>query len=84
MKLAAARAVRASVNTTDPKSKNPDSSELTAKRKYLMVIGINTAFSSMKRRDSIRMTWMPKGGLNFECHSLVAYILTMASELVRI
>ncbi|KAL9250943.1 putative beta-1,3-galactosyltransferase 2 [Drosera capensis] len=33
----------------------------TVKRKYLMVIGINTAFNSRKRRDSIRATWMPQG-----------------------
>jgi hypothetical protein len=25
------------------------------------VIGINTAFSSKKRRDSVRQTWMPTG-----------------------
>lgn len=31
------------------------------RRKYFMVIGINTAFSSRKRRDSIRSTWMPQG-----------------------
>ncbi|KAF5960685.1 hypothetical protein HYC85_001894 [Camellia sinensis] len=31
------------------------------KRKTFMVIGINTAFSSRKRRDSIRETWMPQG-----------------------
>ncbi|KAH1122869.1 hypothetical protein J1N35_006029 [Gossypium stocksii] len=30
------------------------------KRKYLMVIGINTTFSSRKRRDSARATWMPQ------------------------
>ncbi|XP_010555409.1 PREDICTED: probable beta-1,3-galactosyltransferase 1 [Tarenaya hassleriana] len=30
-------------------------------RKYLMVIGINTAFSSRKRRDSLRSTWLPQG-----------------------
>lgn len=30
--------------------------------KAFMVIGINTAFSSRKRRDSIRETWMPQGG----------------------
>ncbi|GMI82882.1 hypothetical protein like AT1G77810 [Hibiscus trionum] len=29
--------------------------------KVFMVIGINTAFSSRKRRDSIRETWMPQG-----------------------
>ncbi|CAH2047968.1 unnamed protein product [Thlaspi arvense] len=33
----------------------------TQKRKYFMVIGINTAFSSRKRRDSVRATWMPQG-----------------------
>ncbi|KAI4320628.1 hypothetical protein MLD38_034086 [Melastoma candidum] len=29
--------------------------------KAFMVIGINTAFSSRKRRDSVRETWMPQG-----------------------
>ncbi|XP_024456039.1 beta-1,3-galactosyltransferase 7 isoform X2 [Populus trichocarpa] len=33
----------------------------SAKQKVFMVIGINTAFSSRKRRDSIRETWMPQG-----------------------
>ncbi|KAL6555864.1 Beta-1,3-galactosyltransferase 7 [Orobanche hederae] len=31
------------------------------RKKAFMVIGINTAFSSRKRRDSIRETWMPRG-----------------------
>ncbi|XXG60884.1 hypothetical protein AAC387_Pa04g2685 [Persea americana] len=31
------------------------------KEKAFVVIGINTAFSSRKRRDSIRETWMPQG-----------------------
>ncbi|KAI4320503.1 hypothetical protein MLD38_033978 [Melastoma candidum] len=31
------------------------------KKKAFMVIGINTAFSSRKRRDSVRETWMPQG-----------------------
>ncbi|XWS24676.1 hypothetical protein CRYUN_Cryun27aG0002900 [Craigia yunnanensis] len=30
-------------------------------RKAFVVIGINTAFSSRKRRDSVRETWMPTG-----------------------
>ncbi|OIW05540.1 hypothetical protein TanjilG_23326 [Lupinus angustifolius] len=30
-------------------------------QKAFVVIGINTAFSSKKRRDSIRQTWLPKG-----------------------
>lgn len=31
------------------------------KKKVFMVIGINTAFSGRRRRDSIRETWMPRG-----------------------
>ncbi|XP_042381854.1 beta-1,3-galactosyltransferase 7-like isoform X1 [Zingiber officinale] len=30
-------------------------------RKAFIVIGINTAFSSRRRRDSVRETWMPQG-----------------------
>ncbi|VVA92120.1 unnamed protein product [Arabis nemorensis] len=37
------------------------STEGTQKKKVFMVIGINTAFSSRKRRDSLRETWMPQG-----------------------
>eukprot|EP00250_Pteridium_aquilinum_P014353 c21932_g1_i2 orf=370-1521(-) len=29
--------------------------------KVFTVVGINTAFSSRKRRDSVRQTWMPRG-----------------------
>ncbi|XP_038715573.1 beta-1,3-galactosyltransferase 7-like isoform X2 [Tripterygium wilfordii] len=31
------------------------------RQKVFVVIGINTAFSSRKRRDSVRETWMPRG-----------------------
>ncbi|KAL6338037.1 hypothetical protein AAG906_010603 [Vitis piasezkii] len=37
------------------------SHDSSPRKKAFMVIGINTAFSSRKRRDSIRETWMPKG-----------------------
>lgn len=30
-------------------------------KRVFAVIGINTAFSSRKRRDSVRQTWMPTG-----------------------
>lgn len=30
-------------------------------QKAFVVVGINTAFSSRRRRDSLRETWMPKG-----------------------
>lgn len=34
------------------------------RKKAFMVIGINTAFSGRRRRDSIRETWMPRGSRN--------------------
>lgn len=43
----------------------------TKKRKYFMVIGINTAFSSRKRRDSVRATWMPQGALNLRTYDML-------------
>ncbi|KAK1279363.1 Beta-1,3-galactosyltransferase 7 [Acorus gramineus] len=35
--------------------------EAQPRKKAFVVIGINTAFSSRKRRDSVRETWMPQG-----------------------
>ncbi|RAL37765.1 hypothetical protein DM860_000459 [Cuscuta australis] len=61
MEIAAARDLQDSILTGSPISEDLMVPELTKRRKYLMVIGINTAFSSRKRRDSIRATWMPQG-----------------------
>jgi hypothetical protein len=61
MELAAARAAQDSILTGSPVSEEMSINETPKKRKYLMVIGINTAFSSRKRRDSVRATWMPQG-----------------------
>ncbi|KAL6332167.1 hypothetical protein AAG906_001881 [Vitis piasezkii] len=61
MELAAARAAQESVLNDSLISEDHNIAESTKKRKYLMVIGINTAFSSRKRRDSVRATWMPQG-----------------------
>ncbi|KNA12786.1 hypothetical protein SOVF_122730 [Spinacia oleracea] len=55
MELAAARATQESIMDGSPVS------ESSSKRRYLMVVGVNTAFSSRKRRDSVRATWMPQG-----------------------
>ncbi|CAN4113068.1 unnamed protein product [Withania somnifera] len=41
-------------------SKNGASNQSIPSKAFI-VIGINTAFSSRKRRDSVRETWMPKG-----------------------
>ncbi|XP_015883983.2 probable beta-1,3-galactosyltransferase 2 isoform X1 [Ziziphus jujuba] len=60
-KLAAARGVHESLNNDNPVSGNLKTINQPSRRKYFMVIGINTAFSSRKRRDSVRMTWMPQG-----------------------
>ncbi|PKA52592.1 putative beta-1,3-galactosyltransferase 2 [Apostasia shenzhenica] len=57
MELGAAKAAQESFLNGSPTSGNTP----VKKRKYLMVVGINTAFSSRKRRDSVRATWMPQG-----------------------
>ncbi|KAF8687360.1 hypothetical protein HU200_043046 [Digitaria exilis] len=59
--LSAARTLQDSFLIGSPVSEEYKASEPTGRRKYLMVIGINTAFNSRKRRDSVRNTWMPKG-----------------------
>lgn len=61
MELAAARAAHESIRSGSPISDDLKKTESSGKRRYLMVIGINTAFSSRKRRDSVRATWMPQG-----------------------
>ncbi|OIT22116.1 PREDICTED: probable beta-1,3-galactosyltransferase 2 [Nicotiana attenuata] len=61
MELAAARSLQDSILSGSPITEDVKIPELTKKRKYLMVIGINTAFNSRKRRDSVRTTWMPQG-----------------------
>ncbi|KAK6772945.1 hypothetical protein RDI58_028183 [Solanum bulbocastanum] len=40
-----------------------DTERIGIRRKPFVVIGINTAFSGRRRRDSIRETWMPQGTL---------------------
>ncbi|MED6223211.1 Beta-1,3-galactosyltransferase 2 [Stylosanthes scabra] len=61
MELAAAKAAQESIRNGAPISEDVKVAESAPKRRYLMVIGINTAFSSRKRRDSVRQTWMPQG-----------------------
>nr|GMC70574.1 probable beta-1,3-galactosyltransferase 2 isoform X1 [Ipomoea batatas] len=61
MELAAAKAAQESILNGSPMSEDGEKSGSSKRRKYFMVIGINTAFSSRKRRDSVRTTWMPQG-----------------------
>ncbi|KAA8526512.1 hypothetical protein F0562_008285 [Nyssa sinensis] len=61
MELAAARAAQESIISGSPISEDLKKTNSSRRGKYFMVVGINTAFSSRKRRDSIRATWMPQG-----------------------
>ncbi|KAG5615702.1 hypothetical protein H5410_015526, partial [Solanum commersonii] len=47
--------------TEEVPSLSTDSGGRRPRKKTFMVIGINTTFSSRKRCDSIRQTWMPQG-----------------------
>ncbi|ESW08188.1 hypothetical protein PHAVU_009G026100 [Phaseolus vulgaris] len=60
MELAAARSSRES-GISDSNTSTTTSEEGAQRKKAFIVIGINTAFSSRKRRDSVRETWMPQG-----------------------
>ncbi|KAG9146986.1 hypothetical protein Leryth_005242 [Lithospermum erythrorhizon] len=60
MRLAAARAAKE--GTVDKViDANPEGQKSINHPKVFFVMGIMTAFSSRKRRDSIRETWMPQG-----------------------
>ncbi|GAB4825188.1 Beta-1,3-galactosyltransferase 2 [Ancistrocladus abbreviatus] len=59
--LAAARAVHDTIVDGSSLSNDSRTNESLGRSRYLMVIGVNTAFSSRKRRDSVRSTWMPQG-----------------------
>ncbi|CAL5437691.1 unnamed protein product [Camellia sinensis] len=56
---AAVKTRNISLPRASPKSINQKVAK--SNKKYFMVMGINTAFSSQKRRDSLRETWMPQG-----------------------
>ncbi|KAM3238473.1 beta-1,3-galactosyltransferase 7 isoform X1 [Capsicum annuum] len=60
MELAATRSTR-EMKVPDESSNFSNSQNGPPRKKVFVVIGINTAFSSRKRRDSVRETWMPQG-----------------------
>lgn len=70
--MAAARAAQESIMNGSPVSGDFKLPETVTKRKYLMVVGVNTAFSSRKRRDSVRATWMPPGMLIYAAVSALS------------
>ncbi|KAL7000087.1 hypothetical protein U1Q18_001237 [Sarracenia purpurea var. burkii] len=80
MELAAARAAQESILSGSPLSEDLKKTDSSGKRRYFMVVGINTAFSSRRRRDSIRSTWMPQGSwiaplLSFPPNDLDLFVL---------
>ncbi|KAF3779875.1 Beta-1-3-galactosyltransferase 7 [Nymphaea thermarum] len=61
MELAATRGSQESGSDALLSSTKTSHNSAPSKKKAFVVIGINTAFSSRKRRDSVRETWMPQG-----------------------
>ncbi|CAI0550660.1 unnamed protein product [Linum tenue] len=83
MELAAAKATQESILSGSPQSEDSKKSSSSRKRKYLMVVGINTAFSSRKRRDSVRATWMPTDFYVKVDDDVHVNIATLGETLVR-
>ena len=63
LQLAAARAAKADNEKRSSEKTNPRNEQINKRQKVFFVMGIITAFSSRKRRDSIRETWMPQGSI---------------------
>lgn len=61
VQLAAARAAKIVDHEVSPTGTKPGNEQLKERQKVFFVMGIMTAFSSRKRRESIRETWMPRG-----------------------
>ncbi|EOY23835.1 Beta-1,3-galactosyltransferase 6 isoform 3 [Theobroma cacao] len=61
MQLAAARAAKADSDEGSPMVTKSGIENVKERQKVFFVMGVITAFSSRKRRDSIRETWMPQG-----------------------
>ncbi|QCD96344.1 Glycosyl transferase [Vigna unguiculata] len=59
-----------------------ETDESSTRKKYFMVIGINIAFSSRKRRDFVRTTWMPQGTKDYL--EVIDYFLFSTSFFSRI
>ncbi|KAG6636413.1 beta-1,6-galactosyltransferase GALT31A-like isoform X1 [Carya illinoinensis] len=61
MQLAASRASKVNNEEGSPIVTKSGSEQFKERQKVFFVMGIITAFSSRKRRESIRETWMPRG-----------------------
>lgn len=70
MQLAATRAAKVDEEEESPMGTKSGSERLKERQKVFFVMGIITAFSSRKRRESIRETWMPQGSVQ----NLIAFL----------
>ncbi|KFK42175.1 hypothetical protein AALP_AA2G220800 [Arabis alpina] len=55
------KSLQMQLSSTRTSQETVDGSGAKPRKKVFMVMGINTAFSSRRRRDSVRETWMPQG-----------------------
>lgn len=72
MQLAVARAARNKHKEGSPIFAKSERDQNKDDEKIFFVMGIITGFSSKRRRDSIRETWMPQGSLLIfeqKCHT---------------
>ncbi|MBA0801025.1 hypothetical protein Gohar_011418 [Gossypium harknessii] len=63
--LAAARAAKADTEEGSPMVTKSGTKDLNESRRVFFVMGIITALSNRKRRNSIRETWMPQGLIQY-------------------
>ncbi|XP_071691194.1 beta-1,3-galactosyltransferase 7-like [Rutidosis leptorrhynchoides] len=61
MEVSSVQSLPEKVNYGNLQANKTVSEKGTKRKKAFAVIGINTAFSSRRRRDSVRETWMPRG-----------------------
>lgn len=74
MELAASRSSR---EMPGLESSAANASTNSRRPKVFVVIGINTAFSSRKRRDSVRDTWMPQGRLDLNYAVVCCWLMLL-------
>lgn len=88
MQLASARSAQGSSWNQSPASVKQGANKPKQRNKAFFVMGIITAFSSRRRRDSIRQTWMPQGAcLSYSsttCHHEVQFSCHFASLIYRL
>jgi hypothetical protein len=70
MQLAATRAAKVDDAEESQMGTKSGSERLKDRQKVFFVMGIITAFSSRKRRESIRETWLPQGSVQ----NLIAFL----------